>query len=123
MVYGPLAHGLLSGRMTESTTFDSDDWRSKSPDFTGETFRRNLAVVQQLQRFAWDRGMSLPQLAVAWTLANPAVDVTIVGARRPAQLNETAAAADVEVSAADLREINRILADAAPVWGPHPEGM
>src|SRR2546423_5420373 len=123
IVYGPLAHGLLSGRMTESTTFDPDDWRSKSPDFTGETFRRNLAVVQRLQRFAWDRGMSLPQLAVAWTLANLAVDVTIVGARRPAQLNETAAAADVEVSAADLREINVILADAAPVWGPHPEGM
>jgi aryl-alcohol dehydrogenase-like predicted oxidoreductase len=39
LVYGPIAHGLLSGRMTESTTFDPDDWRSKSPDFTGETFR------------------------------------------------------------------------------------
>ena len=40
LVYGPLAHGPLSGRMIESTTFDADDWRGKSPDFTGETFRR-----------------------------------------------------------------------------------
>ena len=40
LVYGPLGHGMLSGAMTESTTFDSDDWRSKSPDFSGETFLR-----------------------------------------------------------------------------------
>jgi aryl-alcohol dehydrogenase-like predicted oxidoreductase len=123
LVYGPMAHGLLSGRMTESMTFDPDDWRSKSPDFAGETFRQNLAVVERLKGLARERGMSLPQLAVAWTLTNPAVDVAIVGARRPAQLEETASAADIEVSAADLQEIDAILADALPVWGPHPEGM
>jgi len=59
LVYGPMAHGLLSGRMTESTTFDFGDWRSKSPDFTGETFRRNLAVVEQLKGVAQDRDISL----------------------------------------------------------------
>jgi aryl-alcohol dehydrogenase-like predicted oxidoreductase len=123
LVYGPMAHGLLSGRMTESMTFDSDDWRSKSPDFTGETFRQNLAVVERLKVLARARGMSLPQLAVAWTLANPAVDVAVVGARRAAQHDETAAAADIEVSTADLQEIDAILADALPVRGPHPEGM
>jgi hypothetical protein len=123
LVYGPMAHGLLAGQMTESTTFDSDDWRSKSPDFTGETFRRNLAVVKRLADFARERDVSLPQLAVAWTLANPAVHVAIVGARRPSQLDETAAAADIELSEADLREIDAIMADAVPVWGPHPEGM
>jgi aryl-alcohol dehydrogenase-like predicted oxidoreductase len=123
LVYGPLAHGLLSGRMTESTTFDSDDWRSKSPDFTGETFRRNLAVVERLKDVAWERGISLPQLAVAWTLANPAVHVAIVGGRRPSQLDETAQAADIELSEPELQEIDAILADAVPVSGPHPEGM
>jgi aryl-alcohol dehydrogenase-like predicted oxidoreductase len=123
LVYGPMAHGLLSGRMTDSTTFDSDDWRSKSPDFTGETFRQNLAVVERLKVLARERGMSLPQLAVAWTLANPAVNVAVVGARRPSHLDETAAAADMEVSAADLQEIDTIMANALPVWGPHPEGM
>ena len=48
MVYGPMAHGLLSGSMTEATTFAPDDWRSKSDMFVGETFRRNLAVVRDL---------------------------------------------------------------------------
>src|SRR5215211_657966 len=109
-----MGHGLLSGRMTESMTFDSDDWRCKSPDFTGETFRRNLAVVERLKGVARERGMSLPRLAVAWTLAHPAVQVAIVGARRPAHLDGTASAADVELSEADLREIDAIVADAVP---------
>ena len=123
LVYGPMAHGLLSGQMGSSTTFNSDDWRSKSPDFTGEPFRRNLAVVERLNAVARERGTSLPQLAVAWTLANPAVDVAIVGARRPSHLEATALAADIELSEVELKEIDAILADAAPVWGPHPEGM
>jgi aryl-alcohol dehydrogenase-like predicted oxidoreductase len=123
LVYGPLAHGLLGGRMTPATTFAADDWRGTSPDFTGETFRRNLQVVDRLKEFARNRAIALPELAVAWTLANPAVDVTILGARRPSQLDGTAAAVDVQLSPADLGEIDAILADAAPVWGPHPEAM
>jgi aryl-alcohol dehydrogenase-like predicted oxidoreductase len=109
--------------MTESTTFDADDWRSNSRDFTGETFHRNLSVVQKLKQFARQRDITLPQLAVAWTLANPAVQVAIVGARRPSQLDETTAAADIELSEDDLKQIDGILTDAEPVWGPHPEGM
>jgi aryl-alcohol dehydrogenase-like predicted oxidoreductase len=123
LVYGPLAHGLLSGRMTESVTFDADDWRGKSPDFTGESLRRNVAVVERLKGVARKRGIALPQLAVAWTLANAAVHVAIVGARRPSQLDGTADAAGLELSRADLQEIDAILADAVPVQGPHPEGM
>jgi hypothetical protein len=123
LVYGPLAHGLLSGQMTESSTFAGDDWRSHSPDFTGETFHRNLAVVEQLKRFALQRDITLSQLAVAWTLANPAVHVAITGARHPGQLTDTAAAADITLSEPDLKELDEILTDAVPVWGPHPEGM
>lgn len=118
LIYGPLAHGLLSGRMTESTTFDPDDWRRNSPDFTGDTFRRNLAVVQRLKGLAQQRDISLVQLAVAWTLAHPAVDVAIVGAHRPAQLDGTAPAADITLTDTDLQEIDTILADAVPMWGP-----
>ncbi|HEY3715426.1 MAG TPA: aldo/keto reductase [Jatrophihabitantaceae bacterium] len=123
LVYGPMAHGLLSGQVTESTTFDADDWRSHSTDFTGTTFHRNLGVVEQLKQFAKQRDITLPQLAVAWTLANPAVHVAIVGARGPGQLTETAAAADITLSEPDLKEIDEIVTDAVPVWGPHPEGM
>jgi aryl-alcohol dehydrogenase-like predicted oxidoreductase len=123
LVYGPLAHGLLAGQMTPSTTFAADDWRSKSPDFTGENFQWNLTVVERLKRVAEQREITVPQLAVAWTLANPAMQVAIVGAPRVAELDETAVAADIDLSDADLKEIDEILTDAVPVQGPRPEGM
>jgi aryl-alcohol dehydrogenase-like predicted oxidoreductase len=109
--------------MTTETTFPSDDWRSHSPDFSGDRFRRNLDVVARLKQFASDRGIPLPQLAVAWTINNPAVDVAIVGARRATQLEALTPATDVELSANDVEAIGAILADAAPVTGPSPEGM
>jgi hypothetical protein len=123
LVYGPLAHGLLSGAMTEATTFAADDWRSQSPDFSGERFARNLAVVEQLRLFATQRGMSLVELAVAWTLSHPAVEVAIVGARRPAQLDGSVGAADLKLSDEDRAEIDRIVAPAVTLHGPTPEGM
>jgi aryl-alcohol dehydrogenase-like predicted oxidoreductase len=123
LAYGPLAHGLLAGRMTPETTFPPDDWRSHSRDFAGETFRRNLDVVARLSDLAAERSTPLPQLAVAWTVSNPAVDVAIVGARRASQLEALTPAADVELSADEVEAINTILTDAAPVSGPAPEGM
>jgi aryl-alcohol dehydrogenase-like predicted oxidoreductase len=123
LAYGPLAHGLLAGRMTPGTTFPPDDWRSHSPDFTGDTFRRNLEVVARLSGFAAERGIPLPQLAVAWTVNNPAVDVAVVGARSASQLRALTPAAEVDLSAHDIDTINEILAEAAPVSGPNPEGM
>jgi aryl-alcohol dehydrogenase-like predicted oxidoreductase len=122
LVYGPLAHGLLGGRMSPATTFAADDWRAKSPDFTGGTFQRNLRVVDRLKEFAAARGITLPALAVRWTLSHPAVDVTIIGAHRPAHLDDTAGAY-LPLSEQDLAEIDQILTDSVPMWGPHPEGM
>ena len=123
LIYGPLAHGLLSGRVTPETTFAADDWRSHSPDFTGKTFARNLRVTGRSQEFAASLGVSLPRLAVAWTLSHPAVDVAIIGARRPSHLDETVAAADLELSDDDREEIGRIVTNAAAVRGPSPEAM
>jgi len=123
LVYGPLAHGLLSGGMTPRATFSADDWRSHSPDFSGARFARNLEVVGRLDAFARERGLSLPQLAVAWTLAHPAVQVAIVGARHPAHLDGTAAAGEIELSKNDMSRVDDILSDAVPVTGPNPEGM
>jgi aryl-alcohol dehydrogenase-like predicted oxidoreductase len=122
LVYGPLAHGLLAGAMGPSTTFAPDDWRSQSSDFTGETFQRNLAVVGALRHFAADRDVSLPVLAVAWTLANPAVDAAIVGITDPNQLKDAVDAVQVRLSPGDLAELDGILAKSAPVHGPSPEG-
>jgi aryl-alcohol dehydrogenase-like predicted oxidoreductase len=123
LVYGPMAHGLLSGRMTEGTTFAPDDWRSKSDMFGGDAFKRNLGIVRRLEAFASERGMTVAQLAIAWTLANPAVDVAIVGARTPEQIQQTAHAADIQLSPEDLAQIDEIVRGEVPVGGPAPEKM
>jgi aryl-alcohol dehydrogenase-like predicted oxidoreductase len=123
LIYGPLAHGLLSGTMNENTTFAPNDWRSKSPLFRGEQFAKNLDAVSALKTFAAKRGVSVAQLAIAWTLANPAVDVAIVGVRNPKHVGELAGASRIALTPEDLREIDTIIAAAVPTDGPSPEGM
>jgi aryl-alcohol dehydrogenase-like predicted oxidoreductase len=122
LAYSPLAHGLLTGAMDEDTTFASDDWRSISPAFEGEPFRRNLEVVRELERFATeDLGCSVSQLAVAWVLANPAVHVAIVGSRRAAHIEDSAAAIELELTSDQLDRIDAIVAGAERAEGPYPE--
>ena len=89
--------------------------------FRGEALRRNVALVQKLQQFAEVREFPLSQLAIAWTLSNPAVDVAIVGARTPLQIEQNAPAADIHLATSDLGEIERIMREAVPVGGPSPE--
>ncbi len=123
LAYGPLAHGLLGGAVTEGTVFGPGDWRARSSAFTGAGFARNLEVVAALRAFAARRGATIAQLAVAWVLAHPAVQVAIVGARTPAHLAESLGALDLILSQADLAGIDDIMAAAVPVGGPTPEGM
>jgi len=124
LVYGPLAHGLLTGALDENATFAPDDWRSAAPFFKGDRYRRNIEVVRELERFASDRlGVSVSRLAIAWALANPVVQVAIVGARSPRHIEDSVAAADLELSEAELDAIDRIASGAAPLAGPSPEAM
>jgi aryl-alcohol dehydrogenase-like predicted oxidoreductase len=120
LVYGPLSHGLLSGRFDPSTLAE-DDWRRGHEPFEGEVLERNLEAVERLTEFAEQRGHTLAQLAVAWVLAQPGVHVAITGARRPAHVEGIAPAADIELSADDLAEIDE-LTGAARAWGLTPEG-
>ncbi len=120
--YGPLAHGLLTGSFSPSTTFPANDWRSKSDIFQGIPFERNLRVVEQLKQFAQQRQCTLPQLAVAWILAHLAVDTAIVGALSPKEIADTAAGAEIYLSKDEMNTIERLTRDAVPVGGPSPEG-
>ena len=124
LVYGPLAHGLLTGTMDERTTFAPDDWRSTNPSFHGDTFRHNLDQVRDLQRFAAEElGASVAQLAVAWTLANPAVQVAIVGARRARHIDEAITASELHLGESELTHIDRIMAGTTTFTGPSPDAM
>ena len=124
LVYGPLAHGLLGGRLTADTVFPPGDWRASSEVFRGDVYRTNLAVVAQLKKLATEQlGVSLSQLAVAWTLANPAVQVAIVGTRSAAHVDEAVAATGLSLDGDVLGRIDEIMGAAVPVGGPSPEGM
>jgi aryl-alcohol dehydrogenase-like predicted oxidoreductase len=123
LVYGPLAHGLLSGGLRDDTVFAPGDWRASSPVFHGQAYHRNLDVVTELGGLARELGISLSQLAIAWTLANPAVDAAIVGTRNPAHVDQAVAAADIDLEPAALKRIEGIAAKGVPVDGPSPEAM
>ena len=124
LVYGPLAHGLLGGRLVPDTQFVTEDWRSKSPMFQGESYERNLRAVAQLRQLATDElGITLAQLAIAWTLANSAVHVAIVGTRDPNHVDEALTAAEIDLDDEAMQRINQIMIGAAPVSGPSPESV
>jgi len=123
LVYGPLAHGLLTGTLSVHTAFEDGDWRGTSKVFRGGTYRRNLGAVRELEKFAANRGITVSQLAIAWTLANPAVHVAIVGARQVGHIEDSLRAVDISLTDSDLDEIELIMEEATPVAGPSPEGM
>jgi aryl-alcohol dehydrogenase-like predicted oxidoreductase len=123
LIYGPLAHGLLSGRLDEDHEFPDDDWRSRSHAFQAEEFRHNIATVRALATAAEELGITVAQLAIAWTLANPAVHSAIVGARNPAQIEQSALAADVTLRADDLTRIESIMSSSLAMSGPSPEAL
>jgi aryl-alcohol dehydrogenase-like predicted oxidoreductase len=119
LTYGPLSHGLLSGNFDPST-MDEGDWRRGHEPFAGDNLERNLDAVERLGAFAEQRGYTLPQLAVAWVLAQPGVHVAIAGARRPAHVEGIAPAAEIDLSQDELAEIDE-LSGAGRAWGLTPE--
>lgn len=121
VVYGPLSHGLLTGTITADTEFSPEDWRSRSPVFAGDDFVNNLEIVDQLKPLAHEMGVTLSQLAIAWTLAQPGIDVAITGAQHIGYLQDSAGAADVTLTDDDVAAIEEIIACAIPVSGPYPE--
>ena len=124
LVYGPLAHGLLGGHLRPGTTFAEGDWRGQSEVFTGESFARNLSAVAALEKLARDElGTSVSRLAVAWTLASPAVHVAIVGTRDPAHVDDGVAAADLKLDDQVLARIDAIMQTAGLAAGPSPESV
>ena len=116
MAYGTLGFGLLSGAFTDETSFGKGDWRSGGnafglPLFQEEEFAKELRVVERLKAIAKRHDKSVAQMAIAWTLGNPAVSVGLVGVRNEWELKENVAAADWKLSADVREEIDAIFAE------------
>lgn len=111
--YSPMGKGLLTGKFTRerAEALPSSDHRSRDPMFTGKELTVNLELVEGLERIAAESGRSVAQLAIAWTLRRPEVTSAIVGARRPDQIEETAAAGNWTLSADDVAEIDALLSE------------
>jgi aryl-alcohol dehydrogenase-like predicted oxidoreductase len=109
IVYSPMASGLLTGSMTRDRIagLPEDDWRKHSPNFQEPLLSRNLRLVETLRAIARRRNVTPGEVAVAWTLRNPAVTGAIVGVRSAQQVGGIAGAADVQLSANDMLEIEQ----------------
>jgi aryl-alcohol dehydrogenase-like predicted oxidoreductase len=130
MAYGSLAYGMLSGTFHTGMQFEESDWRSRGGMlgsinlfrtlFGPEQFARNLAAVEDLKRLAAKYDKTLPQFALRWTLSNPVVGTALVGFRESAEVTENLGALDWTISAADMAEVDTILARHGCVT--HPPG-
>jgi len=115
IVYSPMASGLLTGTMTRerAAKLPKDDWRNGHPDFTEPNLSRNLALVERLQEIARRHGRSPGEVAVAWTLRNPAVTGAIVGARHARQADGVMRAGELRLSDKEVNEIEDFFEETA----------
>lgn len=106
LVYSPLAKGLLAAKFDTDTTFD--DLRARDPDFTGNRYHRNLRIADGLKPIAERVKKTPAQVALNWTIHYPGVTSAIVGARRPSQAMENAAATGWQLGPEVAAEIYRL---------------
>lgn len=106
VVYSPMGSGLLTGAFSPErvAALPEDDWRSRSAAFTTD-LAANLEIAAAMGAVSARRGVSQSAVAVAWTLGFPGVSAAIVGAREPRQLDEWIAAATLELTPEDYRQI------------------
>jgi aryl-alcohol dehydrogenase-like predicted oxidoreductase len=120
IVYSPMQSGLLTGAFNaaRAAKLPDDDWRSRSPDFTGPGLERNLALAEALRPVAERHGVSVAAISVAWTLAWRGVTGAIVGARSPEQVDGWLPAASLELTGADMDEVARAIRESGAGDGP-----
>ena len=107
--HSPLAKGFLTGKYRAGHQFPEDDERNNHPYFPAHVLKKTFAAVELLRDWSSDHGRSLAELAIAWTLANPAVTSSIVGAKTPEQARANAAAGDWELSESEMSEIDALI--------------
>jgi aryl-alcohol dehydrogenase-like predicted oxidoreductase len=121
--FSPLGRGFLTGAINATTTLDSSDFRSLLPRFSPENLKANQALVERVQTIAARKRATPGQIALAWLLAQKSWIVPIPGTTKLHRLDENIGAADLELTAGDLREIAAAV-EAIPIQGArYPEAM
>jgi aryl-alcohol dehydrogenase-like predicted oxidoreductase len=113
--YSPLGRGYLTGKVDETTKFDSSDIRSKNPRFTPEAIKANRAVIDLLGSIAEKKDGTPAQIALAWLLAQKPWIVPIPGSRKLERLDENLGAASVELSSSELAQIDQAISEITVV--------
>jgi len=108
IVYSPMGSGLLTGAMTREriAAMPEDDWRKGNPNFQEPLLSRNLQLVERLRSVGQRHGASPGEVAIAWTLTNPAVTGAIVGVRSARQAQGVAGAANLDLTQDETAEIS-----------------
>jgi aryl-alcohol dehydrogenase-like predicted oxidoreductase len=111
--FSPLGKGYLTGKIDDSTTFDSTDFRNTVPRFSADARKANRAVVELLDTIAQRKNATPAQIALAWVLAQKPWMVPIPGTTKVHRLEENVRAASIELSREDLREIESATSEIA----------
>ncbi len=120
--YSPLGKGFLTGAIKQDTQFDQGDFRNTVPRFNPENRKANEALVEIVSDFARKKNATPAQIALAWVLAQKPWMVPIPGTTKLHRLEENLGAADVELTPADLRQIDEAASKFEPVGARYSEG-
>jgi aryl-alcohol dehydrogenase-like predicted oxidoreductase len=121
--FSPLGKGFLTGKIDESTTFDSSDFRNIVPRFTAENRKANRAMVDLFTRIAGEKTATPAQIALAWLLARKPWIVPIPGTTKLHRLEENLGAANVELTPNDLQAIDNAAAGIVVQGARYPEHL
>jgi aryl-alcohol dehydrogenase-like predicted oxidoreductase len=121
--YSPLGKGFLTGKIDESTTFDSSDFRNTLPRFSPEARKANQALVDLLGQIAARKKATPAQIALAWLLAQKPWLAPIPGTTKLHRLEENIGAVAIELTAEDLREINNTASKITVQGARYPEKL
>jgi aryl-alcohol dehydrogenase-like predicted oxidoreductase len=121
--YSPLGRGFLTGKMNETTRFDSSDFRNMLPRFTPEARRANQALVDLLDAIATRKKATPAQIALAWLLAQKPWIVPIPGTTKLKRLEENIGAANIELTQEDINEINTAASEIKVQGDRYPEHL
>jgi aryl-alcohol dehydrogenase-like predicted oxidoreductase len=116
VAYSPLGRGFLAGQISQDTKFDKNDFRNNVPRFSAENRKANQVLVDLISKFAQQRKATPAQIALAWLLAQKPWIVPIPGTTKLHRLEENIAAGNIELTPADLRELEAAAAKI-PVQG------